>query len=73
MNNVPYKLHDNVINVERKTAGLRRHAEELNKLVTDSLGEALLSLMADKPYAKITVTELCKKAGVSRAAFYGIE
>ncbi len=71
MNNVPYKLHDNVINVERKTAGLRRHAEELNKLVTDSLGEALLSLMADKPYAKITVTELCKKAGVSRAAFYG--
>lgn len=51
--------------------GLRKHSEQLNKLVVESLQGALLQLIVKKPYDKITVTELCKKAGVSRMAFYG--
>ena len=52
-------------------SGLRRHSEELNKIVIESLQGALLQLITKKPYDSITVTELCKKAGVSRMAFYG--
>lgn len=54
-----------------KTAGLRRHSEEVNKIVVESLQGALLLLMAQKPFKSITVSELCRKAGVSRMAFYG--
>lgn len=54
-----------------KLVGLRKHSEELNKLVVESLQGALLKLIKIKPYDSITVTELCKKAGVSRMAFYG--
>ena len=54
-----------------RLSGLRRHSEELNRLVIESLQGALLQLVAKKPYDSITVTELCKKAGVSRMAFYG--
>ena len=56
---------------EERLAGLRRHSEEVNKLVVESLQGALLLLIGKKPYESITVTELCKKAGVSRMAFYG--
>lgn len=51
-------------------AGLRRHNERINKLISDSLQQSLLLLMPEKPYRAITITELCKKAGVSRMAFY---
>lgn len=56
---------------EERLVGLRKHSEELNKVVIESLQGALLQLVAKKPYDSITVTELCKKAGVSRMAFYG--
>ena len=52
-------------------AVLVRHTEELNRLVRESLSEALLRLMGEKPYEKIRITELCSRAGVSRMAFYG--
>lgn len=54
-----------------RLSGLRRHSEELNKLVIESLQGALLQLVVKMPYDSITVTELCRKAGVSRMAFYG--
>ena len=56
---------------EERLSGLRKHSEELNKLVIESLQGALLQLVVRKPYERITVTELCHKAGVSRMAFYG--
>ena len=31
---------------------------------------SLLELMQTKPVAKITVTEICEKAGINRATFY---
>ncbi|MBE6123330.1 MAG: TetR/AcrR family transcriptional regulator [Solobacterium sp.] len=39
-------------------------------VVKDSLTEALLQLMSEKPFAEITVTELTDKAGISRATYY---
>ncbi len=54
-----------------RVSGLRRHSEEVNKLVVESLQGALIKLIGQKPYDSITVTELCRKAGVSRMAFYG--
>ena len=32
--------------------------------------EALLSLLEEKPIAKVTVKELCEKAGINRGTFY---
>lgn len=64
------KLKQSVIN-EDQVAGLRRHSENINKIVVESLKEALLQLIGKKNFESITVTELCQKAGVSRMAFYG--
>lgn len=50
--------------------GLIRHNEELNQVIMESLQQALLLLIEQKDYDDITITELCKKAGVSRMAFY---
>ena len=55
---------------EERYAKLRLHSEEQNKLVKDCLRQALLQLIGKKEYKAITVTEICKKAGVSRTAFY---
>ncbi len=49
---------------------LRRHSAESSAMVRECLRTALFSLMRDRSYKEITVTELCRKAGVSRMAFY---
>lgn len=41
-----------------------------NHITRDSLGTALVKLMAEKDLEEITVTELVKTAGVSRQSFY---
>ena len=70
MSNATNKKSENVNSVER-LSGLRKHSEEINKIVIESLQGALLKLIGKLPYERITITELCKKAGVSRMAFYG--
>ncbi len=55
---------------EDRTESLRKHNETLNEFSKHNLQEAILILMKEKPFDKITITELCKKAGVSRMAFY---
>lgn len=37
---------------------------------TECLVQAILQLAREKPFAEISVTELCQKAGVSRMTFY---
>lgn len=32
--------------------------------------EALLELMAEQPFDQLTVSAICKRAGISRATFY---
>lgn len=55
---------------ENRIIGLQNHNEDLNKLVCESLQTALLLILKNKEYSKISVTEICQKAGVSRTAFY---
>lgn len=55
---------------DSKIEALRQYNEELNNLTKESLQTALISLLADKPYEKISVTDICKKAGVSRMSYY---
>ena len=47
-----------------------KHNINQNKIVCESLREAIIILMESTEYSKITITELCQKAGVSRMAFY---
>lgn len=54
----------------RDTKGLLEHNQNLNKQITEYLQEALILLLEKKAFGDITITELCKKAGVSRMAFY---
>lgn len=54
----------------QKREVLRLSNEESNRLTKECLQTALIRLMGEKPFEKITVTELVKKSGVSRMAFY---
>lgn len=49
---------------------LRLNNQESNRLTKECLTLALIYLMNEKPYDKITITELVKRSGVSRTAFY---
>ena len=40
------------------------------KLTKRLLAESLVELLKEKPLEKVTVTELCRKAGINRATFY---
>lgn len=55
---------------QEKNEILRLSNEESNKLTKRCLQEALIELMAKKKFENITITELVKRAGVSRNAFY---
>ena len=44
--------------------------EIANNIVKESLTDALFSLMSKKKFNDIAITELSKKAGVSRLSFY---
>ncbi len=44
--------------------------EENSILAVDCLKKALLELMKEKSYKDLSISELCRKAGVSRMAFY---
>lgn len=52
------------------TIQINEHNKKQNKIVCESLREALIILMDEKNYYKISICELCEKAGVSRMAFY---
>lgn len=50
--------------------GLRLSNQESKRLTRESLQTALIYLMGEKDFDKITITELVKRAGISRTAFY---
>lgn len=49
---------------------LRMSNEESKRLTKECLQTALIYLMAEKPFDRITITELVRRSGVSRTAFY---
>jgi len=40
-----------------------------SEMMMDYIAEGLLRLMNDKPYAKISVLDICEKAGVNRSTY----
>ncbi|MCP1111290.1 TetR/AcrR family transcriptional regulator [Ohessyouella blattaphilus] len=50
-----------------------RRLSRTNILAKEYIVSALLLLVSQKPLSKITVSELCQKAGVSRMTFYKVK
>lgn len=49
---------------------LKSRNAELNKLTVESIMQALVQLIRTREYEKISITDICLRAGVSRNAFY---
>ena len=47
-----------------------RRKNVTNAIIRESITEALLILMKQKPFAQINITEIVQKAGVGRVTFY---
>ena len=60
---------ESVTELQKKEV-LRMNNRESNQLTRECLQLALMHLMSEHPYDKITVSEIVRRAGVSRTAFY---
>ena len=60
----------NEIQKEINTDNLNKFNQETKSLTREYIKTALLYLLRDHPYEKITVTAIINRAGVSRAGFY---
>lgn len=61
----------NVLEMLKKDRDIRRMSnEEANRLTRECLQTALVYLMSEKSFEKITITEVVKRSGVSRQSFY---
>lgn len=49
---------------------LRKNNQEANAITRECIETALVKLMEKKPYDAITITDITKRAGVSRTAYY---
>lgn len=47
-----------------------RKTGQSKKFLMDCIAQALLQLMQDKDYGSISISEICRKAGVGRTTFY---
>jgi AcrR family transcriptional regulator len=54
----------------KKREILRLSNKESNKMTRECIEAALILLMAEKEYSEITISEIVKRAGVSRTAYY---
>ena len=63
-------MEENVTQKVNKNKVLQKNNQEENNVVRDSLTQALVQLLKHKKLADISITELAKKAGVSRNAYY---
>lgn len=62
---------DTVLKTLMKERGIYRlSGERANQLTRECLQKALIFLMGEKPFNKISITELVKISGVSRQSFY---
>jgi len=55
---------------EKQIETLKRNNEESNYVTRESIQDALYLLMEKSNYEDITITQIIKKSGVSRSAFY---
>ena len=56
--------------VAEQRAVLKLNNEESNKLTREYIRTAMIYLANEKPFNEISITELTRRAGVSRTAFY---
>lgn len=49
---------------------MEKRTNSANLIVRESIETALLQLMDKKPFGEITISEIVKKAGVSRVSYY---
>ena len=62
-------MPENVTGMASREA-LRLSNEESNRLTREALGIAMVRLMDEKDFDRITITEITRLAGVSRPSFY---
>ena len=56
---------------ELQKQDIKRYSnEETNRITKECIQSALIVLMSEKPFDKIAITEIVKRSGVSRTAFY---
>ncbi len=55
---------------KRKRELLKKYNEQSNRIVRESVETALFYLMEEKEFGAITITDIVKRAGVSRSAYY---
>lgn len=55
---------------EKQITILKNNNKEINSLTRESIELALISLLKTKKFNEISITEITKKAGVSRTAYY---
>lgn len=55
---------------DKNISQLQAYNLESHRLTLESIQQALLALLDEKPFNKITIQELVERAGVSRSAFY---
>jgi len=48
---------------------LKKNNMEINAITKEAIEQALISLIKEKDFKDITITEITKKAGVSRTAY----
>ncbi|WP_234538269.1 TetR/AcrR family transcriptional regulator [Paenibacillus pseudetheri] len=68
-----YKRRGNVIsNYELYSPNTSQHHsnKETNRLTREAICTALVFLIQEQPFNKITITDIVKRAGVSRTAYY---
>ncbi len=69
--NKPKKLSPNAIPDCHSSFGPKNLSNnEANRITRESICTAMLLLMADKDFDRISISELVRKAGVSRQSFY---
>ncbi len=55
---------------ERQKETLKRNNDESNRVTREAVRDALFMLMKKKDYEEIKITDIIRKSGVSRSAFY---
>ncbi|MGI6046191.1 MAG: TetR/AcrR family transcriptional regulator [Eggerthellaceae bacterium] len=54
----------------KRTDTLHRNNAEVNAITRERIEATLIALMSEKDFSDITITDITKKAGVSRLAYY---
>ena len=49
---------------------MKRYEDEKSKIIRESIGEAILSILSTQDFGEISVCDICTRAGVGRTTYY---